>query len=261
VGNLDFRRVLLLAVGSGAVALSQVPTPAVRRVFEVASIKPNRSAPQRGVQTNPFEFTPGGRFTATNVTLVDIIVMGYQTRRIQMQGGPDWIDSERFDIVAKADVADGEVKAGQWSQMLQALLEERFKLAFHRETKEMSVLALVGKLPSAFQESKEGQTAFLPGEHGRMTFRHMQIAGLVNTVANVLRTPVIDGTGIKGFYDFALDPMQLADTGSGASSGAAPSYANLLETALLEQLGFKLENRKAPLEIMVIDHASRPTEN
>src|SRR5215831_10502467 len=87
--------------------------PTQRRQFEVASIKVNRSGPPR-VQRNPLVYAPGGRFTATNVTLVDVIVRVYPTRRIQMEGGPDWIDSDRFDIVAKADPAEGPVKPEQW---------------------------------------------------------------------------------------------------------------------------------------------------
>jgi uncharacterized protein (TIGR03435 family) len=145
--------------------------------------------------------------------------------------------------------------------MVQALLEDRFKLALHRETKDMPVLALVGKLPPAFQESKEGEPASVPGERGKFTFKHWPIGGLVNLTSNLLHTPVVDGTGITGYYDFSLDPLQFASTGADSTPGPAPSYAGLFETALREQLGFRLEKRKAPLDITVIDHASRPTEN
>lgn len=243
-----------------AAVLAQTAAPVARRVFEVASIKPNKSGPPAGPQANPISYLPGGRFTATNVTLVDVIVQAYHTRRIQMQGGPDWIDSDRFDIVAKPDASEGEVQADQWLPMIQALLEDRFKLELHRENKEMPVLALVGKLPPAFRESKEGTPILVPGERGKQTFQHWPIAGLVNVTSNILHTPVIDATGIEGFYDFSIDPMQFASTGTDIP-GPPPSYADLFETALREQLGFKLEKRKAPLEITVIDHASRPTEN
>ena len=77
----------------------------------------------------------------------------------------------------------------------------------------------------------------------------------------VLRAPVVDGTGIQGYYDFSLDPAHFADAGRGGASGPTPSYVDLFETALREQLGFRLEKRKAPLEIMVIDSASKPAEN
>jgi uncharacterized protein (TIGR03435 family) len=254
-------RSVILAAASAAIVFGQAQIAAPRRVFEVASVKPNKSGAPTGTWTSPIAFLPGARFTATNVTLVDVITQAYLTRRIQMQGGPDWIDSERFDIVAKADAADGEVTAGQRLQMVQALLEDRFKLVCHRETKEMPVLALVGQLPGAFKESHEGEPAAVPGDRGKFTFRYWPITGLVNLASNVLRTPVVEGTGIQGYYDFSLDPMQFGNAGAASTSGPAPSYADLFETALREQLGFRLEKRKAPLEIMVIDHASRPVEN
>jgi len=76
----------------------------------------------------------------------------------------------------------------------------------------MQVLALVGKLPPAFQESKEGEPASVPGDRGKVTFRHWPIGGLVNLTSNVLHTPVVDGTGIRGYYDLELDPAQFAGT-------------------------------------------------
>jgi uncharacterized protein (TIGR03435 family) len=230
--------------------------PRARREFEVASIRPNNTGPQQ-FSLDQFVSLPGGRFTATNVTLVDVIVHVYPTRRIQMQGGPDWIDSKRFDIVAKADEDEGEVKPEQWNEMVQTLLEKRFKLVFHRETKEMPVYALVvGNNPPKLQEAKEGeQTALVPGDRGQMNFQKMPIEGLVNTLSNMLHTPMVDKTGIKGDFDFTLDPPQLA------TRGAAESYADLALAAVKEQLGFKVERRKEPLEITIIDHAEMPTEN
>src|SRR5262249_2967031 len=139
-------------------------------------------------------------------------------------------DADRFDIVAKADSAQGEVKDEQWREMIQLLLEDRFQLKYHREMKDRSVYALVGKLPTAFQVSKEEeQQAFVPGERGKVTFRHTTIIGLVNLTANVLRTQVVDGTGIEGFYNFTLDPGQYADPDSPASS---LNYPDLMVTAL-----------------------------
>src|ERR1700676_262620 len=107
---------LLLIMTGGAPAQTDA-----RPEFEVASIRPTNSGRPR-VYTSPFTYSPSGRFTATNVTLVDIIVSGvYKTRRIQMRGGPEWIDSERFDIIAKAETSGGEIKREQWNLMIQAL--------------------------------------------------------------------------------------------------------------------------------------------
>ncbi len=125
----------------------------------------------------------------------------------------------------------------------------------------MTVYALAGKLPPAFRESKEGEMSSPPSDHGRLVFNHAPIIALVNLASNILHTPVIDATGIEGFYDFSIDPMQYLSTGTNVTPGSPPIYADLFVMALQEQLGFKLEKRKAPLEITVIDHSSRPTEN
>jgi len=235
-------------------SMAQTPTPA-RRQFEVASIRKNNSGPPR-----VFAFRPGGRFIATNVTLTDIIVMAYGTRRIQMRGGPDWIDSDRFNIAAKADEGEAEFKREQLVGMVQALLEDRFKLVLHRETEERTVYALVvGKSPPKIQPAKEGeQKVMMRGNRGEMQFQGMPLTGLVNTLANILHTPVVDGTGITGSYDFTLDPIQL----SVRTQPVTPDlWPDLVLAAVQEQLGFKLERRKAPLEITVIDRVERPTDN
>jgi len=92
-----------------------------------------------------------------------------------------------------------------------------------------------------------------------MNFRSMPVVGLVNTLANILHEPVVDGTGITGLFDFTLDPIQFASTGS--TGGGADSYSELALRAVQEQLGFRLEKRKAPLEITIIDRAEKPTDN
>ena len=251
------RRLLLATAGIGDVVAQ---TPA-RREFEVASIRSNNSGRPK-IFIEPFVYSPGGRFTATNVTLVDVIVRVYPTRRIQMQGGTAWIDSDRFDIVAKADMDQGEVKREQWALMVQALLEDRFKLAVHKETKETQVYALVaGKNPPKLQPSKEGeQTMSTQGARGQINFQRMGVVGLVNTLSNILHTPVVDQTGITGFFDFTLDPMQFM-TPPSPDNPVRPDFSELVLTAVQEQLGFKLEKKKAPLEFTIIDHAEKPTEN
>jgi uncharacterized protein (TIGR03435 family) len=245
-------------------AAAQAPTPA-RRDFEVASIKKNDSdrkndSERPKVYVTPFAFLPGGRFTPTNVTLTDVIVMAYKTRRIQMRGGPPWIDLQKFDIVANADETAGEVTGDEWVRMVQALLEDRFKLVLHRETEDKTVYALVaGKTPPKIQPSKEGeQKALVRGDRGQMNFQGMPLSGLVNTLSNILHAPVVDGTAMTGPFDFGLDPLEFSDH----SQPVTPdSWPDLVLTAVREQLGFKLERQKAPLEITVIDRAEQPTDN
>jgi len=246
------------------VILVPAQPPPARAEFEVASIKPNRSglAPNR---INPVALTPGGRFTATNVTLVDLIVRFYPTRRIQMQGGPGWIDSdsERFDVVAKAPAGERALQYADFIPMVQTLLEDRFKLALHRESKSVQVLALlVGKDPPKLQNSKDDEeTAVRPGERGLLSFQRMSVIGLVNTLSNILHTPIVDQTGLKGSFNFTLDPSMGESPKAADSPLRADSYGDLMIRAVQEQLGFKLEKQKALLDITVIDHAERPTEN
>ena len=116
--------------------------------FEVASIKPNKSGDMRVMMS----VQPGGRFTATNVTLRMMIRNAYQLQEFQITGGPSWIADERFDIVAKAETGDGigdpfrAEPNGQPSRgqlMIRALLADRFKLVAHNETRELPIYALV----------------------------------------------------------------------------------------------------------------------
>lgn len=237
------------------------------RRFEVASIKRDNSGPLRpnsqGQLISPFQLRPGGLFTATNVTLLGVIT--FFAPENQIEGGPEWIDSDRFDINARADLSAGEVKpyteGGQeeWKQMIQGLLEDRFKLRMHRETKDVSVLALVvGKDNLKLQEYKSGPRGTLePAARGRMNFHGVPVSSLAGYLSNVLRTRVMDATNMSGVYDFALDPLQFAVPTSPNSNN---KYEDLV-IAAVEELGFKLERRKMPLDITVIDHAEKPSEN
>lgn len=178
-----------------------------------------------------------------------------------MRGGPPWIDSDRFNIVAQTDETSGEVKPGQWAPLIQSLLEDRFKLALHREMLETTVLALVpgGKAPPKIQPAKEGEKyAVGPGDRGQMKFVATPMVGLVNTLANILHTPVVDQTGITGIFDFTLDPLALSDPQQPVT---ADNWPDLVLTAVREQLGFKLEKQKASLEFTIIDHAEQPSDN
>lgn len=255
----------LVVTAMVAVGLAGAQT---RAEFDVASIKPNKSGPRPDTR-NPFVFSPSGRFTAGNVTLTELIVLAYQTRRIQMQGGPGWLDVDRFDVAAKADDAPGPVKGDAFLAMIQEMLRDRFKLALHQETREVTVYALViGKNGQKLENAKDDeQTLFTPGKMGQMTFRKMPLVALVNTLSNILRIPVIDQTGLKGTFNYSIapappDPNQMRAPGAGAGGPAsAYNFGDAVIAAMEEQLGLRLEKQKAPLEFTIIDHAERPTEN
>jgi uncharacterized protein (TIGR03435 family) len=185
-----------------------------------------------------------------------------------MRGGPDWIDRDRFDFIAKADDAEGEVKPEERNGMVQVLLEERFGLTMHVESREMDVLALVpDKGGPKLQGTKEGSVSALTnGPHGQMIFTRTSVGTLVNTLANILQTPVVDGTKIVGFFDFTLDPVRFVVPRSPSpaeANAAADSFRRTqpIVDAVQEQLGLKLQKQKAQLDITVIDHAEKPSQN
>jgi len=272
VDKFDFGRILMLAaIGIELIGAphsrAQSPEPpqagtAAPLEFEVASVKPR-------------PFTPGGmKMTFRHGTLsVDIAALrqiigaAYAIQRVRVQGGPSWLDTEQYVIAAKAGSVDAS-----WDQartMLQTLLADRFKLAVHRETKELDVYSLViGKNGSKLQEAKEDEktdtTQGRTQSGVQMTFQKMPIGGLVNTVANILGSPVLDKTGLKGFYDFKLewtpDGSQVRRPGNDGLTQPVDSAPDLFG-ALQEQLGLKLEKKKGPGEVMVVDHAERASEN
>jgi uncharacterized protein (TIGR03435 family) len=239
--------------------------------FEVASVKPNMSGPPtvgpNGLLTTPFRLAPGGLFTGTNVTLVEVLSF-LDIKTNQVQGGPAWIYSKRFDIIARADPAAGEVKGWtdggqeQWKQMIRGLLEDRFKLKMHRETKDVPGLVLVaGKDSLKLQEYKSGpRGALQPGPSREMTFRGVPVSALAGYLSSILRTPVVDHTGVSGLFDFTLAPYQFAPAPIDGAPDSALTFADLVRTAV-EQLGLRLENAKVPMEMAIIDQAETPSEN
>ena len=152
--------------------------------------------------------------------------------------------------------------------MLQTLLADRFKLLVHRETKELDVYSLVigkngPKLQEAKEEERTGATPVVGPLGLRWTFLKMPMAGgLVNFLANTLDSPVLDKTELKGFYDFKLeytDP-RFQRPGSGGTPQSLDAPPDLFG-ALQEQLGLKLEKKKGPGEVLVVDHAEKASEN
>jgi uncharacterized protein (TIGR03435 family) len=204
--------------------------------------------------------TDPGRLTIRNASLKFCIEWAYGVKDYQISG-PGWLDSEHFDIVAKAERGALEDRL---RQMLQALLADRFKLSLHRETKEMPVYALtVGKEGAKIHPVKADGKSRTGGGRGHLTGQKIsmpQLADLLTVGAQrELGRPVIDKTGLKGAFDIALnwtpeDPRPAGET------EAAPGPD--LFRALQQQLGLRLDSQKGPVEILVIDHVERvPTEN
>lgn len=248
------RRLLVIAglgvaVGLGARAQQ---TPPAGPAFEVASVKPNNSGDGRVMFANQ----PGGRFTATNVTLKLLIRNAYQLQDFQIVGGPSWINSDHFDIVAKAEEGTpletpslDRTGPTRIQLMIRALLAERFQLAVHNENRELPIYALVlarsdGRLGPELRKSEVDCNAMFaargragmppppgpppqPGERlpcgirigpGTMTIGGAPLSQLGNAMANFLGRTVLDKTGLAGNYDANLTwtPDQMPQRPPGA---------------------------------------------
>jgi len=197
--------------------------------------------------------SPGG-VDYKQVPLRDVICKAYGLQAGQISGGPSWLNSETYDITAKAPA---NTQAAERHLMLQTLLAERFKLAFHRERKELPVYVLAaGKDVSKLRESEGGNsfntTYDAVGGHLRGKMSALVLAGYLSSQ---IRQIVLNETGLKGMFDIVLDftPDDRAQT----DDSRAPS----IFIAVQEQLGLKLEARKAPVETLVIDHVEKPAEN
>jgi bla regulator protein BlaR1 len=231
------------------------------QAFEVASIKPTAET-GRGMSLNR---SPGGRFTTANASLERLIEYAYDVQAHQISGGPNWLESEGFDIVAKTESENPPTE--ELRLMVQKLLEDRFKLALHRETKELSVYTLVvGKGGPKLQRSDKDGTRISAGGMGRTDFQKVSMAMLAKTLSQRLGRTVINGTGLKGDFDFALEWAPGEGEPRKKTNGVeVPPLTDTsgpsIFTALQEQLGLKLESTKGPVEILVIDRAERPSGN
>jgi uncharacterized protein (TIGR03435 family) len=293
MGMLEFcRRVvgasLVLIAGVGlaqgtleqAGATSQVTTIETQPLaFEVVSIRPEKSAarPAYGPTPNGFHmdaplmvavltaYTPSGGGDSAFYTGDRIVSM------------PDWALNETYNVDAKVSEDDLDawkqpaLQTGMLRAMLQTMLRDRCKLTVHRDTKDVSVYSLVvGKGGPKFKESAPdalhpagmplpgGAVVVLEGNTG-MHFYGAQMESLAAYLSNVAGRPVQDKTGLKGRYDFVLQRPSMgagsADAGTGADAG--PSVFAVLEDAL----GLKLEGTKGSVDMLVIDHIERPSEN
>jgi uncharacterized protein (TIGR03435 family) len=232
--------------------------PAFGQEFEVVSVKPNKSASNSSHMNSD-----QGRITATNATLRNLIVLAYGLKDYQVEG-PDWLRTERFDLAAKfsEDVPMfGEKYNSALRSMMQGMLVQRFKLGVHRESKSFPVYALVvGKSGIKFKEVPDTDSHDQNNDNRHYVGKCVPMNQFVGFLERRMEAPVLDMTGLKGFYDFTLD--WVPDPKDESAHAADVLQGPTLVMALDEQLGLKLEARKAPIEILVVDHAERtPTEN
>jgi uncharacterized protein (TIGR03435 family) len=281
-----FLRFVVIALTSQSSLAFQVSSPATPAgaAFDVASVKRNTSGDQRVA----IQIQPGGLFRATNVPLRLLLGNAYRGEG-RIEGWPSWFNSDRFDIVAKVE---GDAPPDQFRAMLRALLQERFKLSVHHETRELPIYALVvarkdGKTgphlrpaavdcdtvgrgsapPPIAQSPTERLPCGMRQAPGRILAGGVPMAPLVGNLSNFVDRLVVDRTGLKGNFDLELEwtPDQQSQPATGDAPPGAfpppPAGGPSIFTALQEQLGLKLESTKGPVEVLVIDSVERPTED
>lgn len=236
------------------------------RAFDVASVKPT---PPGSTQLTTMVAQPGGRFVATSAPLRLLIRTAFQLQDDQIVGGPAWINTERFDIVARSDAPDS---LPQLTPMMQTLIVDRFKLAFHRETRELPVFALVtvkkdgtlgpGLRPTACPDvaidlARTQPCANVSNDRGRLTMRGMPFFQFPQFLAPFVNRVLVDQSGLTGRYD--VDLTWTPDRAPSAADVPAndPNAVSIF-TAIQEQLGLRLESTRAPVEVLVIDRVERP---
>jgi uncharacterized protein (TIGR03435 family) len=239
--------------------LALIAAPAAAQIFDVASIKSSAHAVGKDGRGR-MNFEPN-RVSARNVSLLNLIVEAWHAQPFQVTGQPGWLDLDEFDLDARVTSA---ASREQMRAMLQSLVAERFRLALHRETREMRVYALTVDKGAPKLHSATGEVAATTSPanfHGDMR----QFANLISiqlsippiddptrpSIASGPPVPVIDKTRLDGDFDISVDLPR--DSGD--------AYIRW-QRALREQLGLNLESTRAPVEILVIDRVERkPAEN
>jgi uncharacterized protein (TIGR03435 family) len=238
--------------------LGLIALTACGQSFEVASLKVTKT-PTLATIT----ILPGGeRLMARNFPLLWLIGEAYPVPNRQISGLPDAFLKDGFDIEAKAE---RPVSRAQMMRMLRTLLEDRFKLAVRRETKDIKAHVLVvAKGGAKMDENRDSaELAMRKISGNKMSYRNMPMSLFANVLAGAVDDTVVDGTGLKGSYDFTLE-YYAGPGGRGVQEGREPApdpNGPTLEAALLAQLGLRLESRKGPVEMLVIEHIERLSGN
>ena len=285
----------IVGLGGASLRAVQAPgqNPADALAFEVASLKQNVSGP------GPFAILPlPGRLRGTNIPAQFLIAAAFVAPGqegpllpYQIIGGPDWLNTARFDLEGKAPESVGSALPPLFA-MLKTLLLERFKMTVRAETRELPIYTIVraradGQLGPQLVRRSEAECAALAAQAkssggpttasgrplfgfrsgiGRIQGGCFRLASLILQIARGLERVIVDRTGLEGRFDYELvwtpETFQLSQlnqggaAGSVASTSAADGTSQL--TALTEQLGLRLESSRAPIDVIVIDHAELP---
>jgi uncharacterized protein (TIGR03435 family) len=266
-------RLLFLALTLGTLMVAQSNPPSTP-IFDVASIRLHSSSDPL---TNRFQLGRGGKFTASNCSLRVLTTWAFDVLQSQVAGAPGWFASDGWDIAAASgrDAQSDEIR-----MMVQRLLEDRFRLRYHWETKEAPVYDLVvtkagrlhenlvrGDCPAVVSAAPDARAGAFPdapcgalmNSPGHTQGNKLTAGELAGSLSFFLNRPVLDKTGLTGKYDVELrwTPERILLQPSTLPDGAPPS----IFTAIQEQLGLKLESGKGPVRLLVIEHLERPSDN
>jgi uncharacterized protein (TIGR03435 family) len=264
------------------------PDPNVPLSFEAASVKPSAAKnPGIGIRRQP-----GGRLDTFNTPVKLLITFAYQVQDYQLSGGPGWISSDRFDIVAKFPGDPPAIVPGSGADhmmlAMRTLLADRFKLVVHKETRQLDTYALSlvrpgqpgpalkpasGDCSPAAFAARRGGPPPAPGTPfpvcgmqqgpGRIRFGGFPLSLFATGISNRLGRATVDHTGLAGNWDFELTfAAEVPPAGAlppGVDPPAVDPNAPDLFTAVREQLGIKIDSTKGPVEVLVIDSVSQPT--
>jgi uncharacterized protein (TIGR03435 family) len=233
-------------------ALAALPgrSPGIAQVrFEVAAIHSSR--PGAGPQDGRSVFR-ADRFDAEAYSVLDILDMLNGWRLYRVVGGPSWMTTDRFDIHAKAGAP---IPPEERRDAVMALLVERFKLSVHLETRDIPAIVLLApKKPTGLKPASAGETwSTRFNDHGDPTFIAETMSLFANYLSQTWHLPVIDQTGLEGSFDFSLSP-------SAVDPQPDNNWGDRIREAVMA-LGFKVEEKKVPTEVTVVDRCERPSEN
>ena len=255
------RRWLFLLVVMPALLRGQTPTPLA---FDVTSVKPTSADDLRFA----FRIEPDGTVFASGITLKRLVMTAYGLQGFRIVGGPDWTASARWNVQAKHQ---GIASLDQIHDMLRTLLEERFQLHTHQETRNLPVYVLVvdrngPKVPRTQDVSAKPTVQAVPGS---VRLTNATSATFASQLSYSVARPVIDETRLSGTFDFALmwTPLPNEDgvpTTAGLPAGVSEQASAIGEgasifTAIREQLGLRLNATRGPVDVLVIDHVKKPT--
>lgn len=244
---------MILAKSFLLAGLAAVTSPQVLPTFEVASVRIQKDVDPNHLNSH-WSDRPG-KWTATGVRLRDIIQRAYSVKSYQITG-PEWLTSERYDIAAEWPP---DTSKEQFPLMLQSFLSDRFKLSLHREQKVLPVYALqVARNGPKLQAAPADGHNSMHSNNGHWTGQHISMASLAETLSNQTSRPVLDKTGLNGFFNFEFQFTPDNGRADANSSDTGPS----IFTAVEEQLGLKLVPEKDAIDILIVDHLEKvPTEN